>query len=206
MTTSAPITTEIKFSRDVSTIEVADVDFNFLPLAGLTDGTIALNDSDTSNEFSRIQLDSIRLAIEPGQVIPTSMALSINLICSMLVKVLVVLAPQEIKQVSNGSPIVAETTIVEVMTSSQVKTLPASWFTIFPVPATEVLNINNKQSLPIQFLQIMDSQGRLLNRLPFTNQLVQQNIDISTYPTGTYFLQIFTKEGFLTKKFLIKDK
>lgn len=104
----------------------------------------------------------------------------------------------------NPFSIANSTTMLEVMASSRVQTIPASWFSLFPVPAQEVLNLSSNQNLAIQVLQILDSQGRVLNRISYSNQGIQQTIDVSAYATGSYLLQIFTEKGFVVKKFLIQ--
>lgn len=104
----------------------------------------------------------------------------------------------------NPFSIANSTTMVEVMASSRVQTIPATWFSLFPVPAQDILNLSSNQNLAIQVLQILDSQGRVLNRISYSNQGIQQTIDVSAYATGTYLLQIFTEEGFAVKKFLIQ--
>ena len=92
------------------------------------------------------------------------------------------------------------------MTSSRLKVLPGSTFSIFPVPTDGFLNLNSNQNLPIQSLRVVDGQGRLLEQMDYSNAVLQQRIDTRSYANGTYFVQIYTEQGFLTKRFLVKRK
>ncbi len=94
--------------------------------------------------------------------------------------------------------------VLEVMTSSRLKTLPASWFSVFPVPASQSIFLRTTHDVKVEFLHLMDNQGRILDKIDYSSQDLQQSIDISSYANGTYLMQIYTKEGFLTKKLLIQ--
>ncbi|MEM6378615.1 MAG: T9SS type A sorting domain-containing protein, partial [Bacteroidota bacterium] len=94
--------------------------------------------------------------------------------------------------------------VVEVLKPTSLRTLPESSFTIYPIPAKQTIQLSASNDFQVKFIQIIDQQGRILDRLSSLDLNVRQSIDISSYTNGTYFVQIYTKEGFLTKKFLVK--
>ncbi|MEM6379258.1 MAG: T9SS type A sorting domain-containing protein [Bacteroidota bacterium] len=106
----------------------------------------------------------------------------------------------------NETPFAISTSssIVEVMTSSRLKVIPSGAFSIFPVPTSNSLYLNNDQNLSIQTLRVVDSRGRIVEQINAKESLTQLMIDTRSYANGTYFLQIYTEEGFAIKKFLIQ--
>jgi type 1 fimbria pilin len=75
---------------------------------------------------------------------------------------------------------------------------------IYPTPAYDLLNIDLSQT-PISetVFKLVNSQGQLLwqQQGGIDRQL---SIDVSTYPSGIYFLYVETNKGILVKKVMIK--
>jgi hypothetical protein len=75
---------------------------------------------------------------------------------------------------------------------------------IYPTPAYDLLNIDLSQT-PISetVFKLVNAQGQLLwqQQGGIDRQL---SIDVSTYPSGIYFLYVETNKGILVKKVMIK--
>ncbi len=67
---------------------------------------------------------------------------------------------------------------------------------VFPNPAKEEININC--GYKIKTLQVFDEQGKLLFEKEVNAYNYQINLD--SYPTGTYFIKVLTNSGQTTKK------
>ena len=81
------------------------------------------------------------------------------------------------------------------------ETRDISQFThVFPNPANNEVNINC--GYKIKTLQVFDEQGKVL----FEKEVNAYNyqIDLNSYPVGTYFIKVLTKSGQATKK-VIKE-
>ena len=66
--------------------------------------------------------------------------------------------------------------------------------TVYPIPVTNELRLQATE-VEIQQVHLFDLQGRLLQR--FSNV---QKIPMHLLPSGTYWLQIFTDKGTISKK------
>ena len=70
----------------------------------------------------------------------------------------------------------------------------ASKFSIYPNPTSNILNVSGDEA--VSFLQVFDGNGKSL--------LIQKNsnsVDVSSLPTGVYFMKLNNKE---TVKFIKK--
>lgn len=72
-------------------------------------------------------------------------------------------------------------------------------FSISPNPVREVLRIHHSSNTQIDEISIYDGYGRLIKSAKYTNQ---QGIDVSSLPSGIYFLTINFDGQIITKKFL----
>jgi hypothetical protein len=71
---------------------------------------------------------------------------------------------------------------------------------IYPVPANEILYINNPGShLKIT---ILDQQGRIIKEEEKLSAGMAE-IDVKDLPSGLYFVQLKAEEGFMVKKFVV---
>jgi hypothetical protein len=74
----------------------------------------------------------------------------------------------------------------------------ANEFTLYPNPVKNVLNINAKNRLEIQSIEIYNTLGQLVIAKPNFNQ----TIDVSNLKTGTYFVKVTTEKGSGSVKFI----
>lgn len=73
-------------------------------------------------------------------------------------------------------------------------------FTVYPNPATDVVNISNAKNLEITNTVISDINGRVVKQV---NSAVE-SINIGDLSTGVYFLKVTTTEGTGVTKFVKK--
>jgi len=73
-------------------------------------------------------------------------------------------------------------------------------FSISPNPATNQLTISTELGITNYNLRIMNTTGQLVYQSAINNQ--QSTIDVSSFATGTYFIQLVTEQGITTKKFV----
>lgn len=89
---------------------------------------------------------------------------------------------------------------VEGDVTASVDDFTAAQFKIHPNPATDIININNLSELVISEINLIDVQGRVLQRI-INDNLNQTQINVSTLSSGLYFLDIQTDAGKVVKKF-----
>lgn len=87
--------------------------------------------------------------------------------------------------------------------SASVDSALAGSFSVYPNPATDVLNISNSINAEINAITITDLNGRTVKQIT-TNGSVDSQINISDLNTGVYFVNINSNEGSLTKKIVKK--
>ncbi|MCD8518668.1 MAG: T9SS type A sorting domain-containing protein, partial [Flavobacterium sp.] len=73
-----------------------------------------------------------------------------------------------------------------------------TYFTLYPNPAKDVLNIQAKQDLKINSIEIYNQLGQIV--MASTNTL--NTIDVSNLASGTYFVKINTQKGSANVKFV----
>ena len=73
-----------------------------------------------------------------------------------------------------------------------------NYFTLYPNPAKNVLNIQAKQGLTINSIEIYNQLGQIV--IATTNAL--NTIDVSNLASGTYFVKINTEKGSANAKFV----
>lgn len=76
----------------------------------------------------------------------------------------------------------------------------SNYFTLYPNPAKDVLNISITQSIEIQSLAVYDILGQLVIAVP--NAKSVSNIDISKLRTGNYFIKVKSDLGSSSMKFI----
>jgi len=67
---------------------------------------------------------------------------------------------------------------------------------VYPNPVKNELFISNKNSLKINSWMILGVVGKVIREIDFSGE----SIDVSTLPSGIYFLRIEAQQGILTKK------
>jgi Leucine-rich repeat (LRR) protein len=73
-----------------------------------------------------------------------------------------------------------------------------SQFTLYPNPAKEVLNIQSKNSLEIQSIEVYNLLGQVVLAVPNTTNA----IDVSSLTRGNYFIKVNTSNGTSNTKFI----
>jgi Leucine-rich repeat (LRR) protein len=73
-----------------------------------------------------------------------------------------------------------------------------TYFTLYPNPANDVLNIQTKQDLQVNSIEIYNQLGQIV--LAVTNTV--NSIDVTDLASGTYFLKVNTEKGSANSKFV----
>jgi hypothetical protein len=95
--------------------------------------------------------------------------------------------------------------IVTNKASSTFKTLGtqdfefANYFTLYPNPAKEVLNIIAKETIEVKSINIYNTLGQLVLVIP--NAEKASNIDVSSLKIGNYFIKINSDKGTSNERF-----
>lgn len=76
----------------------------------------------------------------------------------------------------------------------------SNYFSVYPIPAHEVLNIAKTKEIEIQSISVYDILGQLVIALP--NIKDASKIDVSNLRTGNYFLKIKSDKGSSSLKFI----
>ncbi len=83
---------------------------------------------------------------------------------------------------------------------TSVENIKPSFFSIYPIPVSSVLNINYKaENLEIQKIEIFNNLGKKCITI---NNSKPKSIDISNLKKGTYFIKISTSKKSASKKFI----
>ena len=72
---------------------------------------------------------------------------------------------------------------------------------VFPNPASESIFIKNENSIDIEVIELHDLTGKLLSRIVQPGN----EINISSYQKGAYFLKIITQDGRIFSERIIKQ-
>ncbi|RZL17903.1 MAG: T9SS type A sorting domain-containing protein [Pedobacter sp.] len=75
----------------------------------------------------------------------------------------------------------------------------ASQFSVFPNPATNVVNISNNNNILVNAVQIVDLNGRTVKSVKFDG-VVSAEINISDLSSGMYMMTVSSDKGTMTKK------
>jgi hypothetical protein len=75
----------------------------------------------------------------------------------------------------------------------------ASQFSVFPNPATNVINIANAENILVNGVEIVDINGRTVKSVKFDN-VSEAQINISDLASGMYLVNISSDKGTTTKK------
>ena len=76
----------------------------------------------------------------------------------------------------------------------------SDYFSVYPNPANDILNINNKGSIEVQSIAVLDILGQLVIAVP--NAQTISKVDVSKLATGKYFLKMNTDKGTSNMKFI----
>ncbi|WP_121667519.1 T9SS type A sorting domain-containing protein [Mesonia aquimarina] len=76
-------------------------------------------------------------------------------------------------------------------------------FSVYPNPASEIITIQLSNA-EVEKMQLFDMNGKLVKEFPTQNASGKQEVSISEFSTGVYFLKISTKTKTIIKKLSIK--
>ena len=79
----------------------------------------------------------------------------------------------------------------------------AQKFSLFPNPATNVVNITNAENMQVNQVIVYDIAGKEIKNQTFTNEN-QVQLNVENLASGTYMLHIQTNEGTAVKKLIKK--
>jgi Leucine-rich repeat (LRR) protein len=97
-------------------------------------------------------------------------------------------------------PIVTNTATTTIAALNNPSFEFATYFSLYPNPTTNELNINLKSAIEINSIQIYNTIGQLVT-VQTGNAL---KVDVSNLKTGNYFIKVNTNEGFSTSQFIKK--
>ena len=78
----------------------------------------------------------------------------------------------------------------------------SNYFSVFPSPANDVLNIGAKSLIEAESMSVYDILGQLVIAVPDAQKI--SKIDVSKLTTGNYILKVNTSKGASTVKFTKK--
>ena len=78
----------------------------------------------------------------------------------------------------------------------------ANLWTVYPNPANDIVNIILGSSIIAESINIYDLSGRLLEQFNINGKKELQ-INVSSYPKGTYLMTIHSNNGTLTKMLIL---
>ena len=78
----------------------------------------------------------------------------------------------------------------------------ADYFSLYPNPVTDIVNIETKNNIEIKSMAVYDVLGQLIIAIPDASTV--STIDVSKLTTGNYFLKMNTNKGTSNGKFIKK--
>jgi len=76
----------------------------------------------------------------------------------------------------------------------------SNYFTLYPNPAKEVLNISSKETIEVQSISIYNTLGQLVLVIPNAEKV--SKIDVSNLTNGNYFIKINSDKGTSNTRFI----
>lgn len=75
-----------------------------------------------------------------------------------------------------------------------------NYFTLYPIPTNDVLNINTTKTIEVHSIAIYDVLGQIVIAVP--NAKSVSNIDVSKLRSGNYFIKVKSDKGSSSMKFI----
>ncbi|WP_432670380.1 DUF7619 domain-containing protein [Flavobacterium sp. SM2513] len=97
-------------------------------------------------------------------------------------------------------PIITNTAITTIATLSNQDFDFGSYFTVYPIPAKDVLHFNTKNEIVLKSISIYNTLGQMV--MAVTNPENNTTIDVANLKTGTYFIKVMTNKGTANTKFI----
>ena len=76
----------------------------------------------------------------------------------------------------------------------------ANYFTLFPIPTHDILNIGTKNTIEVKSIAIYDLRGQIVIAVPNAQSI--SKVDVSKLNAGNYFLKMSTDKGNSSLKFI----
>jgi len=76
----------------------------------------------------------------------------------------------------------------------------SNYFTLYPNPAKEVLNISSKEAIEVKSISIYNTLGQLVLAIPNAEKV--SKIDVSSLTTGNYFIKFNSEKGTSNTRFI----
>lgn len=76
----------------------------------------------------------------------------------------------------------------------------SKYVSVYPIPATTILNVSSKNNLEIRSIAIYDVLGKIVLAIPNTEKTT--SVDVSNLRTGNYFVKIKSDKGSSSMKFI----
>jgi hypothetical protein len=97
-------------------------------------------------------------------------------------------------------PIVTNTATTTIAALSVQDFVFSNYFSIYPNPVSEVLNISAKENIEVSSINIYNTLGQLALVIP--NAQNTKTVDVSSLTTGNYFIKINSNKGTSNTKFI----
>jgi Leucine-rich repeat (LRR) protein len=75
-----------------------------------------------------------------------------------------------------------------------------NYFSVYPVPAKQVLNLDTKATIGVKSMEVYNVMGQMVIAIPNAESV--STIDVSNLKTGTYFIKVNTDKGTANTKFV----
>ncbi|HEY0045198.1 MAG TPA: T9SS type A sorting domain-containing protein [Flavobacterium sp.] len=93
-----------------------------------------------------------------------------------------------------------ETTVIQELGIAENNT--SEFFSVYPNPANDILNLNVKENIILNSIQIYNPIGQLLMVIPDASAV--SDVDVSHLQSGTYFIKVNSDQGSSAKSFIIR--
>jgi Leucine-rich repeat (LRR) protein len=97
-------------------------------------------------------------------------------------------------------PIVTNTAATAITALSRQDFVFSNYFSVYPNPVHDVLNISAKESIEVSSINIYNTLGQLVLVIP--NAQNTKTVDVSALTTGNYFIKINSDKGTSNTKFI----
>ncbi len=99
-------------------------------------------------------------------------------------------------------PIVTDPAVTTVALLANSDFVFENYFSIYPNPAKDILNIETKQTIAVTSINIYNTSGQVVLVIPNVQQT--KSVDVSSLTTGNYFLKMNSDKGSSSVKFVKK--
>ena len=97
-------------------------------------------------------------------------------------------------------PIITDPAVTTVALLANSDFVFENYFSIYPNPANNVLNIETKKTIEVSSINIYNTLGQVVLVIPNVQQT--KSVDVSSLKTGNYFMKVNSDNGSSSVKFL----